>query len=302
MKTFLPFLLAFSGSVHAAGFDCAKAASKTEKTVCADAALSKLDDQLSRAYRQALQRGDEPKPLKTEQAAWLHDTRDACKTRDCLRGAYEARIATLDAGRAVYPDLSGAIVQTCAVLARIAGTDATHCQVKESAQFGKLGEETQTYAIYCLEGCDTAAIALFSVEPKREHAERWWQHVDSEGEGDEFAKPQLIQSGRDLLLHVPVSIPGTGAFNASALFRHEGEHWTALDTTSWQKDLAAKLPKGLAVWKGIWPDWRHMSAETGLYRSKDANCCATGGTAIIKLRVDGNRIALDSFSIAPVRR
>jgi hypothetical protein len=75
-----------------------------------------------------------------------------------------------------------------------------------------------------------------------------------------------------------------------------------VDTTHWEKDLVARLPAGLAVWKGIWPDYRRMQATTGLYRSKDANCCPTGGTADIRLRLEGNRLVLASLKVGPPPR
>lgn len=47
-------LILLPPAAHAAGFDCAKAASPTEKAICADAALSKLDGDLAAAWKQAL--------------------------------------------------------------------------------------------------------------------------------------------------------------------------------------------------------------------------------------------------------
>jgi uncharacterized protein YecT (DUF1311 family) len=305
-------LLAFAllaSPVFGAGFDCAKATSRVEKQVCADPALSQLDEALANEYRSALADGDSS--LRASQLAWLKQRRDACKSAECLVQAYKDRIDELRGGLAVYPDLAGAIIDTCSTLSAKAGANSTDCRVLESGEFGKLGEDTQAWARYCLDPsddarqgrpCDLTGVALFSVEAPMGKTHRWLVRVDGEGGGNQFAKPELLRVKGAQLLYLPVSVPGTGAFNASSLYRRDGARWIQIDTTSWQKDFAAKLPKGLAVWKGIWPDWRRMHASTGMYRAKDANCCATGGTAEIELALQGNRVELVSYKILSPRR
>jgi uncharacterized protein len=300
------FLAFFAGAAAAASFDCAKAGTRVGKQVCADPGLSQLDEALGNEYRSAIAHGDSSP--KTSQLSWLKQVRNACRTDECLRQAYEARIDQLR-GVAAFPDLTGAVIGSCTVLAERAGADSTDCRVAEQGSFGRLGDEAQAYALYCLdpvpkeEGrpCDTAGVALFSVDARTGKAQRWLTQVDVEGAGNVYAKPQLLRAGGMQLLHLPVSVPGTGDFNASSLYRREGSRWIQVDSASWEKDLAAQLPKGLAVWKGIWPDWKRMHASTGLYRAKDANCCATGGRAEIELALHGNRIDLVSFQVLPPR-
>jgi uncharacterized protein YecT (DUF1311 family) len=303
------FLLLTPGLAAAASFDCRKAATKVEKLVCADQALSKLDQQLADEYRAAIARGGATAALKSAQLAWLKKSRGACTDGACLRAAYEARIGELREGAALFPDAGSAIIGSCASLSATAGTDPTHCRVLESGSFGKLGEAEQRYATYCLDApaeegrsCDIAAVALLSVDARSGKAERWLQRVDAEGLGNHFGKPELLQVKGIQLLDLPVSVPGTGAFNASSLYRRDGTRWVEVDITSWEKELARQLPAGLEVWKGIWPDYRRMRATTGLYRRKDANCCPTGGSADIALRLEGNRLVLASLKVGPPPR
>ena len=91
--------LAFSTAAGAAGFDCAKAASAVEKAVCADSALSDLDEYLGRYYSAALEAlGDGASCLKADQRIWLKTVRNPCGGETaCLSAAYLARLATLDA-------------------------------------------------------------------------------------------------------------------------------------------------------------------------------------------------------------
>lgn len=79
----------------AAGFDCAKAATKVEKMICQDAGLSSLDDDLMRAYKNALVSATDKEALKKYQLWWLKFTRNVCPTPACLEDAYKARITAL---------------------------------------------------------------------------------------------------------------------------------------------------------------------------------------------------------------
>jgi len=91
--------LAFSTAAMAAGFDCAKAESAVEKAVCADSALSDLDEYLGRYYSAALEAlGDGASCLKADQRIWLKTVRNPCGSdSSCLSAAYLARLTTLDA-------------------------------------------------------------------------------------------------------------------------------------------------------------------------------------------------------------
>lgn len=80
---------------EAASFDCAGARTATEKTICADAALSKLDEQLAVAYRQTLAKTASKDSVRQWQKAWLSGTRDNCPDPACLKTAYTAQLDEL---------------------------------------------------------------------------------------------------------------------------------------------------------------------------------------------------------------
>jgi len=84
-------------STAAASFDCAKASSPVEKMICSDSAVSNLDKELHRSYRQALAAAINPSLIKEDQRGWLLDHRDRCTIVQCLREAYESRIKELRA-------------------------------------------------------------------------------------------------------------------------------------------------------------------------------------------------------------
>ena len=82
-------------TVNAASFDCGKASTKVEKFVCGNAELSRLDEDLSNAYHQALQRDDVKRSAIEGQRQWLKNERNACADVECIKEAYERRIKEL---------------------------------------------------------------------------------------------------------------------------------------------------------------------------------------------------------------
>lgn len=104
----LAALLVASPTAFAASFDCAKAATPTEKTICADSALSNLDTKLQQAYKDATAAAaPSSKPtLLTEQRHWNRYVRDVCTDGACLTRAYNARIAVLSTNDKYIADAS----------------------------------------------------------------------------------------------------------------------------------------------------------------------------------------------------
>jgi uncharacterized protein len=79
---------------YAASFDCSKAATATERTICAGASLSELDDRLADLYKRASRNSAAPDSLRLEQREWL-ERRNSCKDAGCIKRSYEQRIAQL---------------------------------------------------------------------------------------------------------------------------------------------------------------------------------------------------------------
>ncbi|WP_179403495.1 lysozyme inhibitor LprI family protein [Burkholderia guangdongensis] len=91
----LAALLIVSPLAHATSFDCKKASTYVEKTICSSPLLGKLDDALADNYRDMLATnlGDGPdnKSLKKEQRAWIAQ-RNKCTTEKCLVDLYRKRV------------------------------------------------------------------------------------------------------------------------------------------------------------------------------------------------------------------
>lgn len=87
--------LFLSGNLSAASFDCTKASSPYEKTVCSNPALSSLDDQLASAYKEARAKSADPDGLKKAQIDWIKSTRQCASDAGCIENAYKSRIVAL---------------------------------------------------------------------------------------------------------------------------------------------------------------------------------------------------------------
>jgi len=83
-----------STQATAASFDCKKAASWVEKTVCSNPELSKLDEELAKAYHDALASlsPEGQKETKQYQKQWLKDRQPYCETRLKLKNRLDDNI------------------------------------------------------------------------------------------------------------------------------------------------------------------------------------------------------------------
>ena len=87
---------------YSASFDCTKASTFVEKTICADSKLSLIDEELNTLYNQIKTNSLYADQRKQSQLAWLKE-RNKCNTKvsneywktKCIREAYEGRIQDL---------------------------------------------------------------------------------------------------------------------------------------------------------------------------------------------------------------
>ncbi|MFL9955298.1 lysozyme inhibitor LprI family protein [Paraburkholderia nemoris] len=98
--------LALATTAHAASFDCSRAGSRVEATICADTRIGRLDEVLAQDYQHTMASdiGDGARNnLKATQRAWVQ-SRNRCTDAECIRAAYAARINQVCGN---YPVLSG---------------------------------------------------------------------------------------------------------------------------------------------------------------------------------------------------
>lgn len=92
-KYYFTILLFTAANLYAASFDCNKAKTYVEKTICDVPSIGKLDEELAVKYKSAL--GKFGEVVKLEQRAWLKDL-NTCSDAKCVHTAYVGRISDLD--------------------------------------------------------------------------------------------------------------------------------------------------------------------------------------------------------------
>ncbi|MFL9841472.1 hypothetical protein ABS767_10900 [Sphingomonas sp. ST-64] len=71
---------------------------------------------------------------------------------------------------------------------------------------------------------------------------------------------------------------------------------------SWRDALPTRLPKGFGIWKGVDYDFEGLGASSKLWRDKDANCCPSGGDALIDFAIEGRSLVLKDVRVDIVER
>ena len=131
------------------------------------------------------------------------------------------------------------------------------------------------------------------------HDGEGWSVLDSGFDGY-FQMPSLNEEN---VLHMPGYSQGTGVFNTDRLYRLEddGATWTPIDMGDWLADV--ELPEDLEIWKGVMFDfsnpWSGYVARTSLWRPDDGNCCPSGGSAVISLEIEGDKLVGKEAEYSP---
>lgn len=94
--TFILGACVMSAHANAASFDCAKAGTWVEKTICSNAELSQLDEVMAQEYKAKLASAIEyddssayKKETRNAQRNWLKFQRNSCKSEECLIREYK---------------------------------------------------------------------------------------------------------------------------------------------------------------------------------------------------------------------
>lgn len=192
--------------------------------------------------------------------------------------------------------------------------DVADCRVSEFGILGTFKNHTYYYAIYCLipgysinEGACASgtfnaeyhkarALAVFVGDEAKKAPQLLLERAEPEIGTVWYERPEIVTNAAGTFLHLPIHLDGTGAGNMSQyyLWDEKAADWQSVESESWTKNL--QIPTGLSINKGIWPNLKNMSAEAYLYRAKDANCCPTGGTALIKLKIEDSRFVVKSLT------
>lgn len=296
LLTLAACLLVPATTAAAASFDCARATTAIEKTICGDPALSKADERLAEVYASAVAVSLSPSTVRAEQSRWLAQ-RDKLTSVDALRQAYRMRVdalaATTEKARALRRDVTVESAGKNCVVPPDAPDDSS-CSVDE---FGVVAGSRDAFR-YQLQSYREGELRVAGgAVVFRSNAGRLTPVVATAIDSAHFSAPAIVQSPAARLLVIPGHMEGTGNFNADLVFRLDDGRLAEIDTESWLGDLQKRLPKGWGAWKGIFPRYDQLTAETPLWKDGDGNCCPTAGRAFIRLGLNNRRLTLVELRI-----
>ena len=70
----------------------------------------------------------------------------------------------------------------------------------------------------------------------------------------------------------------------------------AVDSAHYGPPFLASSPEW-RQWKGIYPDYRALTASTPLWQKGDGNCCPTAGRADVTLGLEAERLVIRDLKI-----
>lgn len=117
--------LALITTSQAASFNCMKASTKIENLICGDTELSKIDEDLTKAYLQSLEQSDVKQQTINAQRQWLKEVRNICTDTVCLKTAYEVRINELTSTTFDCDNIAGLDEPQSSLINAIADSDIT---------------------------------------------------------------------------------------------------------------------------------------------------------------------------------
>lgn len=289
-----------SGAVMTAGgpIDCTGDLSDAARIVCADTDLRAMDRQAAELWAQVEPVTGRPNTLRRRHADWLaardsgemdwatgeHRTRTSAELREFHQAYIDALTEELRLAQAL-PDTS----PVSALAGGCIGTAISACTAPSGGYVNGPGGQRLAWQIQ--RGSTdyagvTEGLVLFAIDGDLLRPIGWSY------EAARFEAPSIFQRQDVVFVAAKGWQAGTGSGNADILFRLDGAHWTEIEVESWKTALDEALPDGLGVWKGVDYVWPEMTAFTSLWRDEDANCCPSGGQAVIDLGVEGTSLRL----------
>ena len=293
----LGLLAVAAAPAEAASFDCRKAGTPIEKAICADPKLSQADADVAKAFAALSPVVGDREPFTEGQRAWLKQ-RDAIDPGDAasLLDLHGRRIADLRAqfAKATAPFPAADVAKTCVPIAAAPAGKA--CTVESSGPVPGGKDLVYQAVAYTLDD-DLSSHAIVVLAPVRGQPGQLGTVVVNYTESGGFDDPKVVVNSFGRFLDLGGSESGTGNFNIGQLYIQQADGLRLVDSDSWEKQLAKRLPEGLGAWKGIYPDFGKMIAGTPLWKSDDGNCCPTGGYADVTLGFTGQKIVLKDVKV-----
>ncbi len=191
------------------------------------------------------------------------------------------------------------------------------CRVAEFGELGRIGDDAYYYAIYV--GAQRDEDSATGSGGGLDNYYREARVFESVGNTDSATsifgwgarvydfwvdRPVLVSSKYGTFLHVFIT-SGNGGWEMGHYYIYRGHKWVELsyedwlDGESWGGLVKKTLPSGYWLCRGNEIDLRSMEITFPVYKSNDPCCCPTGGTLMVKLKLEADSIAVDSCHYSP---
>jgi len=198
------------------------------------------------------------------------------------------RQAALLAALVVTAAPIGAEAAGCAKLTLPDELDGLTCRVAKSGMVAGSGGALR-YQIqeYVDDGAVLGAGVAVSGSDARPVAE-------AAAEDARFNKPVQFRNKFGDVLDLGAETHGTGQFPLGRLFIGRDKGWAPIDVEAWQDELAKRLPNGMQVWRGPFPDYPNFAAAAVVrQKAKGGSIEDNEGYAAIRLTLVGNKLVID---------
>jgi hypothetical protein len=180
--------------------------------------------------------------------------------------------------------------------------DCVSCQVKGIEDLGDVGGEHLAIAQYeffwapktGLKNCGYGTVLLKHLSGSSK-LQPIWGGLSGVSPA-EAGKPTILKNQIGPIVQIPIRAQGTGAlqFDGFLLWREGRFH--EINTEAFQADLKSRLPTGLNINKGLYPNLETMTVESDVWKKDDTNCCATGGKVRATLEIKDDKLIVKSFA------
>jgi len=109
-----------------------------------------------------------------------------------------------------------------------------------------------------------------------------------------FDAPVQFRNEVGVFLDLNAETHGTGQFPLGRLFIQRDGSWAPVDIDSWQQELAKRLPAGMQVWRGPFPDYPDFAASAVVRRDGGGSLENDEGYAAVLLRFRDGKLTIDN--------
>lgn len=174
----------------------------------------------------------------------------------------------------------------------------SHCRVIRNGWFATIEHLDLYQSQYCLGkkagACEKIAILLFANRAYTPQAKLLLQKIDVGAVT--YDDPLTINTENGVVMELVKHLNGVAS---STYYYWQRDRWVPMESQGWQEQLPKHLPIGLVTRTKPAIDISTMSAQAMLYRTKDANCCPSGGVANVSLKLFKGGLSVKSVKILP---